>query len=329
MEEAIIIAYYRGKSISEGTREGLMLAVGVSEKAFKSIVENPLENVTIACHNSPDSITLSGTSAAILGAKSLLDQKNKFTKLLSTGNKAYHSSHMLTVGTAYEEYVTRRLKFSSAKSPKLPKTPFFSTVTGKAEGKKPLGAQYWRSNLELPVLFHEAMERLIQTESVDILLEIGPHAALKTPVHQIVHSLSRKSFPDYLATLIRGQNSCQNVQATAGNLWVRGYPVDINAINSSRRYGIVGDDGSELRRLAVELPHYQWQYEASPLLENRWTKEWRLRRHARHDILGSRIPGASPTTPVWRNLLRPKDIMWLQDHRVSRPQEGILWVQSC
>lgn len=71
-------------------------------------------------------------------------------------------------------------------------------------------------------------------------------------------------------------------------------------------------------KVIANLPRYQWQYEKTMLLENRWTREWRLRKHPRHDVLGSQIPGIVKSVTVWRNVLRLKDLSCLRDHFVSQ-----------
>ena len=51
--------------------------------------------------------------------------------------------------------------------------------------------------------------------------------------------------------------------------------------------------------------------------ESRIVKEWRLRQHANHEILGSRAFESGALTPTWRNVLRLNDVAWLRDHQVG------------
>jgi len=98
-------------------------------------------------------------------------------------------------------------------------------------------------------------------------------------------------------------------------LFNRGYNVDLARVNAAEGRA---ENQYELCKTITDLPPYQWQYPKEiTLFENRWTREWRLRMHPRHDILGSRIPGANKNEPTWRNLLCVNNVPWLKDHRVS------------
>lgn len=44
-----------------------------------------------------------------------------------------------------------------------------------------VGAAYWRSNLESPVLFADAVERLYENGGFH-LIEVGPYSALELPI---------------------------------------------------------------------------------------------------------------------------------------------------
>lgn len=103
----------------------------------------------------------------------------------------------------------------------------------------------------------------------------------------------------------------------AGTMFTKGVNVDLAAINATSP---TSDGTLAHGKVVTDLPHYKWQYSEKPiLLENRYTREWRLRQHPRHDLLGSRIPGGPRDEPTWRNILRSKNLPWLSDHRVSKP----------
>lgn len=296
-----------------------MLAVGMREEKYRSDFQGRFDKVVVACHNSSESITLSGDTDGIMAVKAILEAKRIFARVLVTDGNAYHSPHMKPLGSIYEEEIVQSRVESSTQLLQFPEVWMVSSVTGNIITRKQLGAKYWRSNLESPVLFKEGLEELVRTTSIDILLEIGPHSALRSPVQQITKS--NIGFPDYIPTLIRGNDGVKNVLDTAGIIFAKGYSVNLERVNAievaepeSKCFG-----GFKNGVTIVDLPRYQWQYQETLFAENRWTREWRLRQHPRHDLLGSRIPGGVKADPTWRNILRLKDLPWLGDHQVRLP----------
>lgn len=298
------------------------MAVGVGASEIQPYLATAGGRVVIACHNSPESLTLSGDADAIAQLKGTLDTEKKFARLLSTGGNAYHSRHMKSVGQQYEDEMAEQAYRVSLKGSKNPKNldslpiAFFPSVYGRANPADVHGPRYWRKNLESPVLFHQAVTELVKMVPVDIFIEIGPHSALQGPLRQISRiNTSKTRFPEYLAAMVRNNNNVTDVLSLAGDLFTKGYPVDLGRVNA-----IDTEEPNHVQsgRVVTDLPHYQWRYPDEVLLhENRYTREWRLRTHPRHDILGSRIPGGVKAEPTWRNVLRNKDIAWLTDHRVS------------
>ena len=63
-EEAIAVAYYRGISVEAKKRPGAMMAVGLGALEVRHYTDM-YPDIVIACHNSPQSVTLSGSKAAV------------------------------------------------------------------------------------------------------------------------------------------------------------------------------------------------------------------------------------------------------------------------
>ncbi|OCK76857.1 ketoacyl-synt-domain-containing protein [Lepidopterella palustris CBS 459.81] len=321
--EAITAAYYRGYMVSFNKQQGAMLAVGVGpEKGLEYIQEAGYdEKVRVAAINSPDSITMSGDAEAVERLAETLNQQGVFNRLLKTGGLAYHSHHMLPLGHDYTDAVDSG-KESLAKNgisgqgQKYPSIPWFSSVTPAKNmtmsGQEEIPTAYWRSNLESPVRFTEALSNLLSAKELGIgaVIEIGPHPALKSPVGQIVKALG-KSVP-HVASVKRGKNGQKAMAELAGTLFALNADVDLVAVNA------VDDDHSGLVHgsTAIDLPPYQYNYGPIKYHETRASKEYRLRKTPRHDLLGSKIPGTTRLRPQWRNVLTLKDLPWLDDHRV-------------
>ena len=201
--EAIVIAYYRGYVVGRSNSRGAMLAAGMSAaKASAMIKERSLtDQVSVACINSPESVTISGTIVGIDKCFEVLRDKNIFVLKLSTGGRAYHSYLMKVMGAEYEDKLMARIynlpENTGDVSHNAEKLPMFSSLGVGAEdlaclSNSPISSVspvYWRRNLELPVQFYGAMANLIASAQYH-MIEIGPHAALQLPIQQIRTSLS-------------------------------------------------------------------------------------------------------------------------------------------
>jgi acyl transferase domain-containing protein len=318
--EAIIVAYARGRAISRNHQSGAMLAVGMNDKSLAPFLSK-YPSIVVACHNSPDSKTLSGDLESILALKEALSAQNIFARVLKTDGNAYNSQHMLSLGAGYETELVSMLQslHSTSHRSVLPRSEYFSSVTGGLFWKEHADASYWRKNLESPVLFSQALATMIESTGIDIILEVGPHSALQDPIRQIAKSMPDTKFPKYISTLLRNEDGALSLLNSMGLLFSNGYDIDHQQVNS---LSVLSDDleihsSTRAGRVIPNLPKYQWQYSDTLYFENRWAREWRFRSHAHHDILGSRLPGGNANEPIWRNVLRKSDIPWLQDHKVS------------
>lgn len=196
-----------------------------------------------------------------------------------------------------------------------------SSVTNAEVVDGQICPEYWASNLTSRVLFNTAVSTLVRTaglENIGGFVEVGPHSALSGPFKQISLSNAFNGF-SYIPTLLRNQDAAVNLLRAAGDLFLENYPVDMDSVNQqeSSSYALTLKDSGMRPSTLVDLPPYQWNYEKMFWAEPRSSAEYRQPSHARHDLLGSKVPGLSDLSMVWRNVLRLKDIPWLQDHKVK------------
>jgi acyl transferase domain-containing protein len=92
MQEAIIIAYYRGY-VTKQSLGGGMAAVGLGADGLSEFL---VEGVVLACENSPNSSTISGDSSKVKEVADAIKQKlpDVFVRVLKV-EMAYHSSESL------------------------------------------------------------------------------------------------------------------------------------------------------------------------------------------------------------------------------------------
>lgn len=295
--EAVTAAYYRGLTSTSGGRQGAMAAVGISRAEATLYLE---DGAVVACDNSPQSATLSGDEDAIdrMIESIKSDDPDMFARRLKTDGMAYHSHHMAEIGPIYERYLEGLV------TGKPPKTAFFSTVTGKLLTSEDLGPRYWRRNLESQVRFFPAIRTLIDAAGSDqLFVEIGPHSALAGPLRQIFKNSSSKARLSYCSSLVRGKDGIESILDMCGQLYLQNIPLQLESLTPAAE-------------LLHDLPNYPWRHDTSHWAETRPVREWRHRKHAPHELLGSRILEGSDVEPTWRNVLRLKDALWLQDHRL-------------
>lgn len=326
--EAITAAYFRGQAVSKNKMDGAMLAVGLGADQVMGYLKGIDEHVRIAAMNSPGSVTLSGNSDAIEALSATLAKDGVFNRLLRTSRTAYHSHHMLDIGGDYIDMLhngaERIKKLGLAdRTQRYPRILWVSSVApDKTIAEEDGLASYWRANLESPVRFSQAVMNMMSPtngSAPDILIELGPHAALKSPLEQILKELGRPA--EYIPSLQRNIDARDSLLHLAGSLFGANAGIDLAAVNS------VDHEGGQVLVhgcTAVDLPPYQYTYGSVKYYESRPSKEYRLRDIARHDLLGSQVPGTSKIQPQWRNLLRVKDVPWLSDHRLLPGKDLVL-----
>ena len=259
------------------------------------------------------------TADALDAVKKRLDAEAVFARPVKTGGKAYHSFHMKPAVATYHSLLQdAALRARIAR--KTSNAIMVSSVTNALlDPDKPLDADYWCANLISPVKFNQAVQTIgshSAFKDVELLIEIGPHSALKGPINQICreHKLDRIS---YLPTLERGGSGASQMLNLAGNLFLRDFDLDYESLTAVEQASPSGKLQLKNGKLLVDLPSYQWNYTKDLWAEPRQSAEQRAPKHARHDVLGSRFPGGPKTRPTWRNRLRIADLPWLKHHSLG------------
>ncbi|KAI1743139.1 ketoacyl-synt-domain-containing protein [Xylaria scruposa] len=317
-EEAITLAYYRGKAVSLSTDRGAMLSVGLGvDEARDYILDSHFQGrLEIACHNSPNNTTISGNQEDIQQLKEILETRKIFARILRTGGKAYHSHYMREVATTYRTYLDNESIMCCSRHYRC---PMFSTtkekmITGKNGG---VDNSYWVENLTGTVLFDEAVKLMLaKTPSINTLVEIGPHSVLEGPLRQICQAINTARVI-YLPTLKRNGNGMKELLKLAGHLWMIESSIDMRVVTSVEKLTQEGEIEHQTGSHLVNLPTYQWTYTNSYRSESRVSKDIREMVEQRHDILGRQVNVTSTLKPVWRNILRQRDLPWLSQHRIG------------
>lgn len=306
-EDAIRIAFYRGKAVATASPSGRMLAVSLGEVEVRPYLEGCQDKVVVACYNSQNSVTLSGDADDIEELKICFGTRKIYAREVKTGEKAYHLHHMAPAALEYRVL----LKNIEAGGVPLLQRPrrcrMISTVSSHFMDDGEIDPAYWATNLEKPVLFNQAIRKVLEeTPSLDTIVEVGPHPALLGPIRQI--SAAMNNALSLVPTLKRGENDMNQLLNLAGELWARSSPIEISAVTRIERSPISANIGHVSGSLLIDLPPYQWNYSKRYYAEPRQSREHRECKHPRHDLLGRKLPGRSLAEPQWRNILRLRDI---------------------
>lgn len=318
--DAMVVAYYRGlhcgraASPNDDVSGGAMLAVGTSmEDATELCEDNAFAGrINVAACNSSSSVTISGDEDAITELEAILADENKFHRRLRV-DQAYHSPHMQPCIDAYVQSLLRAgIKAQSSSAG----CQWYSSVfNGRLidEHIQPDHA-YWAQNMVQPVLFRQALDAALSDHgSLGVVLEVGPHPALKGPSTQTINEVLECNIP-YACCLNRNSEAVMAMSDCMGFLWshLDSSSFDLDAYETS----MSGSDKARRFTVVKGIPSYQWEHSSKHWHESRRSRRIRLRGPS-HPLLGDESPDSSAHHRSWRNILKPSEISWLDGHRVQ------------
>ncbi|NWS73173.1 FAS synthase, partial [Crotophaga sulcirostris] len=172
-EEAILAAYWRGRCVKEAKLPpGGMAAVGLTWEECKQLCPS---SVVPACHNSEDTVTVSGPRDAVSEFVAKLKKEGVFAKEVRTSGVAFHSHYMASIAPALLSALKKVIPHPKPRSAR-----WISTSIPESQWKSDLAryssAEYHVNNLVNPVLFHEGLSHVPANA---VVVEIAPHALLQ------------------------------------------------------------------------------------------------------------------------------------------------------
>ncbi|MFE9065747.1 SDR family NAD(P)-dependent oxidoreductase [Streptomyces violaceusniger] len=310
LPDAARVIAERGRVQGTTVGSGRMAAVGLSADRAAKALAGYGEKLEIAGVNSAEDVTVAGDAEALnlLGAE--LAAEGVFFRDLGL-DYAFHSRHM----DPTEDELRTRL---ADVTPSPVRVPFYSTVTGFRARGTDLDAAYWWQNVRRPVLFADAVRRVL-ADGAGILLEIGPHPVLRAYLRRVASRRGRTGIGTgigtgmetgvgtriggtvVLPTLRRGADGPAALGAAAAGALAAGASADL-----TRHFPVPGR--------VTRLPAYPWQYEPH------WSGTPRSWANSSgdgvivHPLLGERMPTAVPS---WEGAIEPVLVPWLADHRLG------------
>lgn len=315
LEAAMVVAYYRGYHMGQqatpkaGVKQvvaGGMIAVGMSEADTTSELSKFEGRLCVAAVNSSSSVTVSGDLDAIEDLHADLSTRGVFARKLVV-QQAFHSHHMEPLAPAYEKALNECALYKAKTGQR--EVRMVSSVTARVLRDGDVDAAYWVRNMVGAVRFADALTNVLldddEDQAVDILLEIGPHPALKGPSQQVASEL--KLDVSYLGTLTRNKPAFDCILETAGQLFLANYPVDLVAVNADQQHP---------GHMLTDLPTYSWNHRHYWTPTTRAMRSTQHRKH-NHTLLGTPVPHSTPHHVLWRNYIRVSEIPWLAGHAIE------------
>lgn len=320
--DAITAAFFRGVAATKlrGETPGLklgMMAAGCSREEADALVAEHSKarlssggkfTVSVACVNSPSSVTLSGDAESLELLRTVLDERKVFARRLNV-EMAYHSTYMNKIMDFYLSTIENVTPLSPEDEDETQGT-MVSSVTGYEISPEALGPYYWVRNLVSPVLFSDAVKELVFPDdgdgnTVDLLIEVGPHSALGGPVEQILshHGIEKVN---YESIIIRGKNGLKTSLQLASKLFLAGVPLNLAQVN-----------GDLNTRQLTDLPPYQWNHSKAFRHETRIQRELMMRNFPSKSLIGAQNAMMDETQHVWRNFIRLNDEPWIRGHKIG------------
>ena len=172
-EQTVLAAYWRGRSILDTELvPGQMAAVGLS---WEECQERLPKDVIPACHNSVDSVTISGPTESVDKVVKDLTDQGIFAKAVKSSGIAFHSKYIAEAAPKLRKSLDKIIPTPKNRSDRwlsssIPESAWSSSIA------KQSSSAYHVNNLLSPVLFHSALQKVPKHA---ICVEIAPHGLLQ------------------------------------------------------------------------------------------------------------------------------------------------------
>jgi phthiocerol/phenolphthiocerol synthesis type-I polyketide synthase E len=232
LEDAFKLVALRGR-LMQSTEPGAMLSVPLGDTEAMSFTSDA---ISLAAVNSSSQCVFSGSESAIESLHQRLEADGLHCRRLAV-SRAFHSPLMDPILDRFHECLETVMLAS-------PRIPWMSNLTGAPiTAGQAVDPSYWVNHLRNTVRFHENI-REAHARPDAIFLEVGPQRVL----HQLANRLPLSTKNQIaLSSTASEKSEYVSLLSTLGSLWIRGVPIDWNAVY----------DRKDLRR--VSLPTYPFE----------------------------------------------------------------------
>ncbi|MDG2305441.1 MAG: type I polyketide synthase [Candidatus Binatia bacterium] len=235
LDDATRVICERSRLVRTGAALGGMMVVELSLDEARAAIETRTAQLAVAASNGPRSSILSGRIDALDAVQAELEGKQVFCRRV----KVDYASHSPQMDGLLPDVV----EALSDLQPGPTNVPFLSTVRGDVTDGAQLDGAYWARNLREPVLFWNAIEKILERPPC-VLLEVSPHPVL---LPGVADALRGEEGATIVTSLRRDQPERAVLRESLAALHCAGVEADWERIYPSGR--------------CVALPTYPWQRE--------------------------------------------------------------------
>lgn len=221
LEDGLKLVAHRGRLMQALPSNGAMLAVLASLEQIQPYLDKVPGTLTVAGHNGPSSLVLSGETGAVEMVEMWLDQADIKTKRLMVSH-GFHSPLM-------EPMVTEFREIAETVTYHPPQISLVSNLTGQLADADITTPDYWCEHILKPVRFAEGMAALSHL-NLSALIEVGPHPVLLGMGRSCV-SNDWADQVGWLPSLRRDQADWPMMLEAIAGLYIRGLNVDWQALS--------------------------------------------------------------------------------------------------
>ena len=170
LEDAACVICNRSQLMQRTSGNGAMAVVGLSFSEAEQFLKGHEHQLSIAVHNSPRSVVLSGDPSTLDALMDQLTNQGVFCRSVKV-DVASHSPQM-------EPLLPELVEALKDIQPNTGGMPFYSTATEQVIDGVSLDAQYWKKNMRQPVRFQPMIEQLLDDNfTVFIEMSSSPYFA--------------------------------------------------------------------------------------------------------------------------------------------------------
>jgi myxalamid-type polyketide synthase MxaB len=300
LEDGLALIAERGRLMASLPPGGAMTVVHASEQKVTQAVAPYADDVSLAARNGRANFVISGRAGPIAEIAAALAKEGIKTQPL-TVSCAFHSRLIEPILADFER-AAARVSFAR------PAIAFISDHTGSAAGAEVATASYWVRHARECVRF-EAAAATLRDKHCDVLLEIGPRAALLP--------IARECLPDedcaWLPSLRPKHSDWHQMLSSLGELYVRGAKVNWKAVDEPYTQQLVA-----LPTYPFQPRRYWMECDAPALVTERAAAESGVAGPTLHPLLGRRSYSAAlaPGEFLFESRLSANQPAFLEDHRI-------------